>query len=253
MNTLTVTDQQDITGILLALTQDGGVIVADYIDSNLQDQLCGEFSDAIAAEPWCNTNESGPEFFGLKTKRLHGLLKHSAAAQLVLMHPLALSLAPQWLGGACSASTGELMAIGPGEKPQALHRDADSWQRANLPGEVLFSVNVALTEFTVSNGATVVVPGSHLWSRTRKPVEDESTFAEMPAGAALIYSGRVLHGGGGNVTDSTRIGLYWGYIPRWLRPIECFPVTMGTETIGSLPSEVQSMLGYSTGGFETVL
>ena len=150
-------------------------------------------------------------------------------------------------------STGELMALGRGEKDQILHRDADSWLYYPAPRpDVLVSVNVALTDFTAENGATVVVPGSHRWDPDRKPRPEESTQAIMSRGSALLYSGNVLHGGGANTTDEIRIGLYCGLLLSWLQPLENHLITNGIESLRELPEAVRELCGLSDEGWEVI-
>ena len=253
MAELIQTEQEDLQEILQALERDGGVIVRNYIDAPLCSRLRKDFTRGIEEEPWCNTDGPGEdEFFGLMSKRLHGLLRHSTAAAATLTHPLACAIAGQLHGSGFTASTGELMAIGPAEIKQSFHRDGDSWHRAELDRELLISVNIALTPFTRDNGATVLIPGSHKWPHGRKPVAEDVAYAQMPAGAALIYSGRIFHSGGANTTADIRMGLYWGYIPGWLRPLEDFTVTLGEALLRDQNPEVQALLGYSTSGFQTV-
>ena len=244
--------------VLAAIEEDGGVIVTDYLDADLTRRLRSCFETAIAPLPWCNTGKAsagyGDVFFGQKTKRLHGLLQYGPDVEAVLMRPVALDLGRRLLD--CERllmSTGELMAIGPGEVRQALHRDGDSWRSGRFEREILFSVNVALTDFTAANGATVVVPGSHRWPADRRPKEHEIAYAEMAAGSALVYRGGVVHSGGANDTDQTRIGLYLGYIPSWLRPLESPAVTLPDGFMAGLKPEVQEMLGYSPDGFVALL
>jgi ectoine hydroxylase-related dioxygenase (phytanoyl-CoA dioxygenase family) len=147
-------------------------------------------------------------------------------------------------------STGELMALGPGETPQMLHRDADSWLQLPAPRpEILASANVALTPFTEDNGATVVVPGSHRWPRERKAEPEDCVLACMPRGAALLYSGEVLHGGGRNETDALRIGLYVGYLASWLRPIENHLITNGPEVVRAASEPVRRLLDWTADGW----
>ncbi len=254
MQRLQTLERPDEQAVLERLDKDGGVIVRNYIDPELSARVRDEFRAAIENRPWSNTFDGAPdEFFGLKTKRLHGVLQYSRSAEACLTHPLALSLARSLLGEHIIMSTGELMAIGPGEKRQSFHRDGDSWHRAHQEADLLFSVNIALTDFRRENGATVVVAGSHRWAQQREPRPDELAYAEMDAGSALLYRGRTVHGGGANETNETRVGLYFGYIPSWLRPIENSALTVPIELMEEFGKETQRLLGYVKGGFITVL
>ena len=72
--------------------------------------------------------------------------------------------------------------------------------------------------YTESNGATRLVPGSHLWDDEREPTEAESVQAIMPKGSVCVFVGGVYHGGSHNVTAGEwRIGMFAGYIQGWLR------------------------------------
>jgi hypothetical protein len=252
-------DVQDHEGVMSALTEDGGVIVRNYLDTARLEEVHLTLTTALRDEPWCNNDESiGDEFFGLRTKRLHGLLRFGADVEACLMHPLALELAPKFVGGPVIQSTGELMAIGGSETKQEFHRDGDSWFRAELADRnLLFSVNIALTDFKRENGATVVIPGSHRWPEERQPDADnaaeELAYAEMAAGSALVYTGRTIHSGGQNQTDEIRMGLYFGYIPSWLRPLENSAQILPETQYPSLAQATRKMLGLSDNGFLTRL
>ena len=244
----------DLAGIEEALDAHGGVIALNYLDHSALTATREALAAAIADLPWCNTYDAyEDEFFGQKTKRIHGLLDHGPAIENVLLHDLPNQLGRKRLRGDIIMSTGELMAIGPGETRQRLHRDGVSWERGQVPFDFLLSVNIALTDFTRDNGATVIAPGSHLWPPERRAEEAELTFAEMPAGSALVYSGRTLHGGGANITSDTRMGLYFGYIPAWLRPLENPVQTHAPETLTRLGDEARSLLGLSEEGFVAYL
>jgi len=128
------------------------------------------------------------------------------------------------------------MVLGHGQVAQMLHRDGDSWGHFPAPRpEILVSVNVALTDFTQDNGATVVVPGSHKWAPGREAKTSECTKAVMARGSALLYSGNVIHGGGANNTDDIRIGFYCGLLLSWLRPIENQLITTGAPPYRRCP------------------
>ena len=55
------------------------------------------------------------------------------------------------------------ICIGPGEAAQVLHRDDAIYPLPWPHGEVVVNTMWAFDDFTVENGATRVVPGSHRW------------------------------------------------------------------------------------------
>jgi ectoine hydroxylase-related dioxygenase (phytanoyl-CoA dioxygenase family) len=57
-----------------------------------------------------------------------------------------------------------------------------------------------LSRTTKENGATVIIPKSHLWGPDRCPLDEETVSAELEVGDAAIFVGNVYHAGGANVT-----------------------------------------------------
>lgn len=245
----------DPDGILATLTEHGAVVVEDLFDAGLIDTVSTDIERALAREDWCNTADEGygAEFFGRRTKRLHGVLQYSPGIERCLMHPVPLATAERWLQCRPHFSTGEVMAIGGDEQRQDLHTDAASWQRAGLTGELLFSMTIALTDFTADNGATVVAPGSHRWPADRQATEEDLIPAAMPRGAALFYSGNVVHGGGANRTGATRVGLYLGYIPFWLQALENAHATHPPGFLDTLEPATQALVDHHPAGFRALL
>jgi ectoine hydroxylase-related dioxygenase (phytanoyl-CoA dioxygenase family) len=242
--------------ILDAVATDGACIASNALTTDVCERLVDDFRPHLDRSQW-GVDDIGykDEFFGSKTKRLHGLFSKSTLMADVLTNPVMLSLANKLLKetGVASdirLSNAELMVLGGDQGAQVFHADAGSWQRAQQAEtrELLISVNYALTDFTRTNGATRVVPGSHLWPEGREPGEDEICQAIMPRGSALIYSGKAIHSGGANKEDAIRVGLYLGYIASWLRPIENHLVTNRVEDILALSEEAQRLLDVSPGG-----
>lgn len=252
----------DLETIFAGLDRDGGVIIDDFLTPEIVDALAADFTADLEGSPWGNVHEDDRSeamdaFFGYRTKRLHGLIGRSSIFEQALTDPFALACAQRLLGAHCKRvilSTGELMAIGPGERQQALHRDGDTWQYVPRPRpELLASFNVALTDFTEDNGATVVVPGSHTWDRERRARPDETARAVMEKGSALLYVGEVIHSGGANASDATRIGMYFGYIPSWLRPLENSYVTVTEPVMRGLGPVARELVGYTETGFQLIV
>ena len=108
----------------------------------------------------------------------------------------------------------------------------------------------ALSEFTVKNGATSLILGSHKWTDEQTPTEsDEIVQAVMPKGSCLIYVGSLWHGGGANRTrQQWRSGMICGYSLGWLRQEENQYLAVPPHVAKDLPDHVQRLIGYSLHG-----
>jgi len=247
-----------------ALDRDGVAMVDDAIDPTLLAALNREFDVLLdGARPGTPDHiEMLIDFMGHKTVRIDGLPGKSRSFVDLLQHPLALEMADHYLLPSCLhylLSTAQLIEIQTDETVQHLHRDDTAWIYPPMPTDrdatptvdvpqLEVIVLYALSDFTTENGATRVVPGSHLWPARRKPQEHEVVAAEMKAGSAIYYVGKTLHGGGPNSTDQMRRALFLGFSLGWLRTKENFFVSTPIEAVREMPKRVQQLLGYETHG-----
>ncbi len=86
----------------------------------------------------------------------------------------------------------------------------------------------------MDNGATLIAPGSHLWPAGRRPQQHELVPVVMPAGSALIYSGRLWHAAGHNRAGTTRRALIGEHVQPWLRPADNHILATGPEQLRRL-------------------
>ena len=108
---------------------------------------------------------------------------------------------------------------------------------------------VALDDFTPTNGATMLIPGSHVWPDSRVPKREEMIPAIMPAGSMVYFLNTVWHSGGANVTDKPRRSLTIQYCQPWLRTFENMTVAMGWEDLDAVPKRLLQLMGFSTHDF----
>ncbi len=236
--------------IWAAIDEDGGVIIDNFIDSDLLSRLRDDAMPLVREHtPGVQAgNEFWKEFHGEATKRITGLAGKSKAWCDLLCDPVYRAMGDHYLGADnYYLNTGQLICIGPGETPQILHRDELNWPEATSPEqEITITAIFALTDFTEENGATVIAPGSHKWPGAMPDVPEGTTCqAIMKAGDALLYSGKVIHGGGENHSaDQWRVGLHAGFVLGWLRAEENHQLTTTLDDARAMPEHVQYMLGF---------
>jgi len=238
--------------LLAALAANGGVIVRDFIGSDLLQRLNTEL-DAHIRDAAAGANLDNPEadaFWGRQTKRFTRLAARTRSFAELLDHDLMHAWASRALENGYWLNTGQAMIVGPGEKEQVLHRDIGLWPLFVKGGkdapEAMVSILLALSDFSEEVGATRVVLGSHRWdSFNRIASPDQSVPAVMPAGSALLYLGKTIHGAGANkTTASWRRGLHMSFVLGWLTPEEASTAAIPWEIARHFSPRVQRMLGF---------
>lgn len=245
-----------LEAILRGLDADGGVIVRDFIDQDLLQRLNAEFkADIERTNPGSEVvHEAMATFWGSQTKRFTRLAARAPSFAELLDHELMHQWATHTLKGDYWLNTGQAMIVGPGELGQRLHRDIVIWPIFEEIGkdapEVMVSILLALSDFTEEVGATRVVPGSHKWTDfMQTPQPEQSVGAVMPAGSALLYLGKTVHGAGANVTQNQwRHGLHMSFVLGWLTPEEANTVGVPWDIAKHYSPRVQRMLGYASPG-----
>jgi ectoine hydroxylase-related dioxygenase (phytanoyl-CoA dioxygenase family) len=107
-------------------------------------------------------------------------------------------------------------------------------------------VTLALDEFTDENGATYLLPGSHLSAEvpTRERFDREAVRAYPKAGDAIIFNARTWHRGGDNTTDAVRHAVTMNVCRSYMRQQFDFPRMMGYDAPDRFAPRVQRFLGY---------
>ncbi|KAI9813058.1 MAG: hypothetical protein M1827_004278 [Pycnora praestabilis] len=198
--------------------------------------------EALAAGP---ASQGGRNAFeGFKTNRIYALADKSRVFDKFVLHPDILALNDYFLEEGYLLSTYLTVTVRPGGESQQLHND-DQFIGHPRP-RPLFSTGlmVSLDDFTADNGATVVIPGSHLWSDERIPLREQTIPITMPAGSAVFFLAPVYHGAGNNKTDKQRRSLALQYCQPWLRQTENMMIAVQPEDLNEIPKRLRDMLGY---------
>lgn len=185
----------------------------------------------------------GSGFDGNRTKRAWALLARTRCMDKAALDPLVLEAVEQTIGTGTQFSLTYATQVHPGQHAQTLHYEQGVYP---LPRDrdVMLTAIWALDDFTVGNGATRVVPGSHQ-PLAGKPAPDEAVPVPMPAGSVLLFSGRLYHGAGANTSTRPRLGVVIDYQQPWLRPCEAHTLSADPSQVRLLPQRLQELLGFN--------
>jgi ectoine hydroxylase-related dioxygenase (phytanoyl-CoA dioxygenase family) len=231
-----------------ALAADGCAVVEQLVPASTVDDIADELAPWMAATPY------GPDdFSGAATKRTGGLLARSETARELVMHASILGTADRVLAHATSYQLHltQLIAIGPGETGQPIHRDQWAFDFFPFPNgyEVQCNTLWAMTDFTEENGATRVIPGSNRFEDKQRFTVDDTVPAEMPKGSVLVYTGALYHGGGANRSEAVHCGVNITYNVSWLRQEENQYLSVPVEVARTFDEDLQRLMGYSRGAY----
>jgi ectoine hydroxylase-related dioxygenase (phytanoyl-CoA dioxygenase family) len=231
----------DVSRDLEALEKDGYVILHDLISK-----------DEIAAIKEANErfayHKGANPFEGHLTTRVYNVLPKTRATDCLLLHPRVLALLDATLMKNYLLSNAQIINILPGETEQKLHFDGGFYYMPRGTKKNVHAAFIAaIDDFTAENGATNVVPGSHMWV-DRRPTREETIPAVMPAGSAIFFYGTTWHSGGANKTDKPRMAFTGQYCDPYLRQIENFSLEVPPMIVRELPEKLQELIGYSLHG-----
>jgi ectoine hydroxylase-related dioxygenase (phytanoyl-CoA dioxygenase family) len=186
-------------------------------------------------------------------RRVWTLVNKGAVFRRLLTHPDVNHLIGGLLGTPFLLSSIQANFVSPGDDPLPLHSDQGyvmrPWPSYPLTASVIWMID----EFTENNGATSVVPGTHIdrpgndarsaVNRARL-IRQGGIAVRAPAGSALVFDGRVVHGTGRNTTDQARIGILTYFCRAFVRQQENFTLSVAPEVLSTLSGEVKALLGF---------
>ncbi len=224
------------------VARDGYTIVENAIEPDLVDAL---HDDLLRVEREHDVKPANNPFEGARTVRIYNLLVHGALYERIPVHAHVLPLVEQVLDAGCLVSSLSSIAIDPGEVAQPIHADDQLIPLPKPHVPLVCNSMWAITEFTEANGATRVIPGSHLRDHSpRFGTPYESIPAEMAKGSVLVWNGSLWHGGGANRTDRRRVGIAMNYCAGWVRQQENQQLGIPREIASGFSPRLRELVGY---------
>jgi ectoine hydroxylase-related dioxygenase (phytanoyl-CoA dioxygenase family) len=230
-----------ITDHAAAVQRDGYAIIENAFPAEVAEALR---EDLDRLEHDLGIVPAGNDFEGARTLRIYNLLVHGEMYQQIPVWDSVLPVVEAVLDQGCLISSLSSIVICPGEKAQPIHSDDILIPLPKPHPPLVCNTMWAITDFTESNGATRLVPKSHLRENPNYGGDYETVPAEMSKGSVLVWDGALWHSGGANHTDERRYGIAMNYCAGFMRQQENQQLGVPAELVRTFPPRLQELVGY---------
>jgi ectoine hydroxylase-related dioxygenase (phytanoyl-CoA dioxygenase family) len=236
-------DAASVTHHLDQIKQNGYTVVENAIEADFLDALT---DDLARLERDLHVTPAPNSFEGFNTLRVYNLLAHGELWQQVPVYESVLPIVEGVLDPGCLISSLSSVNIGPGEAAQPIHADDMLIPLPKPHPPTVCNSMWALTDFTDANGATRIIPGTHVADTSPNYGQAyDSVPAEMARGSVLIWHGSLWHGGGANqTTDERRVGIAMNYCAGYIRQQENQQLGLSPALVRTFPKRLQELVGY---------
>ena len=232
----------DLERHVAEVATDGYTIIEDAFPASFADEVRADL-DRLEAE--LGIVPANNPFEGAKTVRIYNLLLHGRIYEQIAEAPSVLPVVDRVLDPGCLVSSLSSIAICPDETAQPIHADDQLIPIPKPHPPTVCNTMWALTDFTEANGATRLMPGTHL-SDTNPDFTAtyECVPAEMAKGSVLVWHGSLWHGGGANKTDERRYGIAMNYCAGYIRQQENQQLGLPADLVRTFSPRLQTLVGY---------
>ena len=224
------------------IAEHGYVIIDELVPGSVMDQILADMRPFMEA-----TGFSENEWFGNGCQRVGNLIARSATGRDLVTNPLVLGAVKKVLSHSSMVQlcTTEMISLNSGAPAQFLHTDELMYEKFTFPDDYVVGCNTlwALTDFTEENGATRIVPGSHVRQDAEYTMED-TVPAEMVRGSVLIFTSKLWHAGGHNRSNEIRRAQAVNYSVGWVRQGENQFLACPQDIARTLPEGLLKLMGY---------
>ena len=212
--------------------------VLSRLQERLAEQAAGERAAGVAHLEHDGANQ-----------RLMMLPAKGEVFRELLTHPLIDEVMPHLLDQGFVLSSLNANVAGRGGEEMLMHSD-QSYLPFPTPRPVVANIMWMVSDFTEDNGATRLIPRTHLrpenvaYEGLPPDEEFQPVAATGKAGDALVLDGRIWHGTGRNVTSEPRYGILSYFCRPWIRQQENFFLALPDDLVAALTVELRSRLGW---------
>ena len=231
------------------LDQHGFVLLESLIPSDTTTQLREHSLSLATAE---QRDGKGHLYLTDNTaQRVWNLVDKGEIFEEAIQQPKMLAAMEYLLGADCTLSSFTVNVLYPGAPDTGLHID---YPLAGLPTPRPNFPMVAnsvwfLDDWTLENGATSCVPGSHqrLEALPEPYVEyDDELQICAPRGSVLIVNGATWHGSSENRTNEPRVGLLGFFCRSILKPQQAHLELVSDDVVSRATPTLKRLLGFDS-------
>jgi hypothetical protein len=125
-----------------------------------------------------------------------------------------------------------------------MHRDVRTFVNDT---KLLLQMIITLDDFTLQNGATHFLSGSH--KMALRPEEKyfyrQADRAVTPKGSIILFDSNLWHAAGENFTSAPRKALTLGFTKPFFKQQMDYPRFLGYDFVASLKPQLRQMIGYN--------
>jgi ectoine hydroxylase-related dioxygenase (phytanoyl-CoA dioxygenase family) len=232
----------DVAAHVAEIAVQGFTVVPDAVEPELLDAVDDDLRRIERDE---GVLPAGNDFEGAHTIRIYNLLARGELYGRIPVHPNVLPVVEGVLDAGCLVSSLSSIGIDPGERAQPIHADDQLIPLAKPHAPTVCNTMWALTDFTEENGATRLVPRSHLLDHSPHYGGTYDTVpAEMARGSVLVWHGSLWHGGGANRSSDRRVGVAMNYCAGFIRQQENQQLGIPTEVARTFSPRLRELCGF---------
>lgn len=221
----------------------GYCVIENAIDPELIASVRGALDAAIDSDRL----RMGVDYDSYRFRDIvHLLINRGAPFVRLLEEGRVLPYIESLLGPTCvlHSYNGIKLMPGRGNNATAVHRDSP---RYTMPYQLMTQVLYFIDDFTLSNGATWVLPGGH--NAPQRPTDEEfysrAVQASGRAGSALIFDSSLWHAGGANITDAARRGVTLVYSRAFVKQQIDLPRATDPAIVANASPQLRRLLGFN--------
>ena len=185
-----------------------------------------------------------------RSQRVWNLVNKGKIFANMIQHPAVLEFQEYLLGKNCTLSSFTINLIGSGSPSSELHIDYPlSSLPTPHPSFALCANSIyLLDDFSLENGATHLVPGSHkrCYGPSSGEVYDDIIQVTGKKGDIIIVHGHIWHGSGENRTDQDRVALLGFFCRSFMKPQQDLLRLIAPEVIEGASGTLKRLLGVDS-------